>query len=59
MQIAELMRWGYRQIMASELNAPIDAPATTIRQPPAESLWIAGMISSATVWWKRLNKASR
>src|SRR5215207_11209675 len=59
MQIAERNRCGQRQIRASELNAPIDDPATFTSSGPAESAWMADTTSSATAFWYWLNSQHR
>ena len=59
MQTAALNRWGWRQISARELNAPIDAPATMTACGPRASAWIAGTTSWATASWNWLNSHIR
>ena len=51
---------GYRHRTARALNAPMDAPAVTIRGLlPPRSAWMAGTISLRTAWWNWLSSAIR
>ncbi len=59
MQTAAPNRWGQRQIMARELNAPIDEPPTTMGVAPCTSAWMAGTTSWATASWNWLNSHIR
>jgi hypothetical protein len=51
---------GNRQSTATELNAPIEAPATTIgASSPPMSLRMAGTTSCRMQWWYWLNSHMR
>ncbi len=50
---------GNRQSSATALNAPIEAPAVTIRWSPPVSAWMAGTTSWRTAWWNWLSSHIR